>query len=1036
MATSFLPIHNSPSVEFRENDNSPIVSTPTGTTVIVPGFSEQGPSEEPTYVTTIQEFEETFGLPQCPATRYSYNAVKQILTTSPGNVLFTRMPFGSAGGIGYSDNYSALVYPIIGVSAVEKNACEYYRNIDENTCRVEFPALYNSYFVNSAICYGSSNLECPLNSQNETPGSLYLHDHPVEYNSIWTGFKFVVDSDSTAENLRVFQLRPSTTSGVTTYSVVTSLNLSAIYENVDEDQSHLSNDSKRLIVDLTNSVYASEFSVTAGLLSGQVVSGISVSAGDVFGTYSTDAVLKYYNANSDVAGSFDTGLTNLAQLTAGRTFTAYASAVQAVTKDYLISFCATPVEAGLSCATITALGLQVPEKDKYTFYPLEGEAQLNDANFYVFGEPISQSLTEGEYELLQNGQFNWKCGVFENVDPALDVVNNNVRAGIVVVNDIKASQLEDFSGYYLALNDNLNVNPSTNFDDLTGVAGYYQEVCPGVSGEWIAVPEDRWNFKVSDTFNGTGGSIAEIVETTAGPRFADKEYNDSLAVSLFKLKPSRLTETINKLDAVLVEKYVGSLNKSKKAYDEFGGPPRSAFLEDAVNSSNKIKVFVNPYLSENNCWNDSSGVPQKTVRMYREKTNDVFDNFDSEAALRAYGDKLFGVGTYNGHCRDVLYELCQKKDIGNLPLKLERALMGVENPLDFPADILVDGGLSTIWATRQAVVADHCITDPSICYYFDDTYFVDTDALSPFNGINMASTLEQAWTTVANVLVNFAKYTRINAGDAGVLVKLDPLRQLFVNGKDYKVVNRQKKLTIDPLTGQTSDKYSTFARNIYSPLKNLVEGINSSYASTEANWIKTYDSTTDTYGWYGPSAFVAANLCRIDSVAYPWTAGYGVQYGGLTNVIDLAINPNQKERDLLNRINCNAIVKFPEGYLVWDSKTLQKQETALSQEYVRRLLLWIEKALLATSRQYIGQPNNITTRTRAKNDHTTILQYVKDNGGLFSYLVKCDRDNNTPEFIDKGILNISDYVIPTKNTRHVLLGINIEKTGANLSELI
>ena len=528
MATSFLPIHNSSSVEFRENDNSPIVSTPTGTTVIVPGFSEQGPSEEPTYVTSIQEFEETFGLPQCPATRYSYNAVKQILTTSPGNVLFTRMPFGSAGGIGYSDNYSALVYPIIGVSAVEKNACEYYRNIDENTCRVEFPALYNSYFVNSAICYGSSNLECPLNSQDETPGSLYLHDHPVEYNSIWTGFKFVVDSDTTAENLRVFQLRPSTTSGVTTYSVVTSLNLSAIYANVDEDQSHLSNDSKRLIVDLSTSVYASRFNVTSGLLSGQAVSGISVSAGDVFGTYSTNAVLKYYNATSDVAGSYNTGLTNLAQLSAGRTFTAYASAVQAVTKDYLISFCATPVEAGLSCSTITALGLQVPEKDKYTFYPLEGEAQLNDANFYVFGEPISQSLTEGEYELLQNGQFNWKCGTFENVDPALDVVNNNVRAGIVVVNDIKASQLEDFSGYYLALNDNLNVNPSTNFDDLTGVAGYYQEVCPGVSGEWIAVPEDRWNFKVSDTFNGTGGSIAEIVETTAGPRFATKEYNDSL----------------------------------------------------------------------------------------------------------------------------------------------------------------------------------------------------------------------------------------------------------------------------------------------------------------------------------------------------------------------------------------------------------------------------------------------------------------------------------------------------------------------------
>ncbi len=1049
MATPFLPTLQGPGVEFREIDNSQVIQTPTGTTVLVAGFSEQGPSEEPTFISSIQEYEEVFGIPTCAATRYSHNAVKQIVTTSPGNVLFTRMPFGSGAGLSYSDNYSALVYPVIGVSAVEKDVCEYYRNIDEENCRVNFPALYNSYYTSSSICYGSSNLECPLASLDEEPGFLYIHDHPVQYNSILTGFKFVVDSDTDPEDLRIYQLRPTTVGGYTQYTVVTSITLSSVDNDLDEDQTGLSNDGKRLVVNFANAPWATEFTVTQGLLSGQVLSGLPLSAGDVFGTYSEEdeAVLKYFNADPSVAKSYKTGeidagaITLLATsptnvLSGGYTFSVANSAIDASTQDFLINFCTVPVEAGLSCQAITALGLKVPEEDRYDFYPLDGQAQLNDANFYVLGEPIVQQLNESEYELLENGQFNWKCGVFENVDAALDIPNNNVRAGIVVVNDLKSAQLEDFTGYYLAINDNLNVNPSTDFNAITGVAGYYDAICPGVSGEWVDVPNERWNFNVSSTFKGTTGSISEIVESAAPVNFGSKDYNDSLIVSLFRLKPSRLTETINKLDATLVEKYTGSLNKDKKIQDSFGGPPRSGFLEDSVNNSRRIKVFVNPYLSENNCWTDNTGTPQKTVRMYRAKTANVFDNFDAEATLRAFGDKLYGVGEYKGYCRDAAYELCQKKDIGHLPTKLERALMGVENPLDFPIDIVVDAGLSTIWATRQAVTTDGCITDPSICYHFDDTYFVDTDSLIPFNGIDMASNLEQAWTTISNILVNFGRYTRIQAGDAGALVKLDPLRQLFVNGKDYKVVNRQKQYKIDPATGQPVDKYSTFARNIYTPLKNLVQNIDSSYASTEANWIKTYDASSDSYGWYGPSAFVAANLCRVDGAAYPWTPAFGEQYGKLANIVDLAINPNQKERELLARINVNPIVKFPEGYLVYNSKTLQKNETALSEEYIRRLLLWIEKALISTSRAYIGKQNTITTRTRAKNDHTAILQYVKDNDGIYNFLVKCDRDNNPPELIDRQVLAIADYIQPTRAVKNVLITIGVERTGANLEELV
>ena len=1027
-----------PRISIREIDRSAVTTQPAGTNVFLAGFTPQGPSDEPINVSTLNEFEEIFGLPESPAEKYSHNAVKQLLETSPAAVTFTRMPYGSGAGLGYSDSVNALIFPIVGVSAVEIDPCDYFRNVDETNCRVEFPWLME-YFTPQAVCFGSSNLECPLNSIEEVPNFLYIHDHPAEYDSVVTGFKFIADDNADPEDMTIFQLRPTSASNSDTisYEILSAIDLSSI----PSSSINLTNDGSRYIVNLENAPGITQFVTVTGLSGiSYTLSGLPVDTGDVFGTYSLgDGVLKYFNADSNVAGSYQSSYTVLSSLSTGSLLTAPTTAIRASTIDSLIEFCAVPIEVGLSCDTITELGLQVPEKDRYNFYPVAGDAQLNDANFYVLGAPISKTLNATEYELLQNEQFNWKCGVFENAEAKLDVVGNDVRAGIIVVNELKTAQLEDFTGYYLTLNDNLNVNPNTNFDDITAVAGYYEELCPGVSGEWIQVPEERWNFKVSETFDGTAGSISEIVENGGGINFGTKANNDSLIVSLFKLRPTRLTETINKLDQILVEQFTGSLNADRKVNDEFGGPPRSAFLESSVNNgSNYLKVMVNPYLSKNNCWNDEAGIPHKTVRMFRQKTAGVFGpEFDAYTVLEDYADKLFGVGVYNGHCRDELFELCQKKDVGNMVAKLERALRNVENPLQFPIDITVDAGLSTIWATRAAVKADHCITDPSICYNFDDTYFVNTDSLTPFDGTSINSAIGDAWEVIYNTFDSFARYTRKSVGGVGHLHIQDPLRQIFVNGRDYKVVQRQKKLTIDPATGQPTEKYATFSRNIWSPLRNLFAGTNSNFSESHANWIKSYDANTDSMMWFGPSAYKAALYARNDANQYPWTAALGLTNGELANIVDLAINPNQRELDLITRIGLNPIVRFPNsGNVVWNTLTLQKEQSALQENYIRRGLLWLGNALIDNSREFIGQPNTIITRTRVKNKLNPILQYMKDNDGVYTYQVICDERNNSAESIDRGELRIAVYVQPTRTIKQILIDIVVDRTGATSNVIV
>jgi len=1038
MATKLNTLLESPGISINERDLSQTTVNAVGTNIFVPGFMPQGPTDEPTSISTLSEFEEIFGLPTTPAERYSHNAIKQLLTTSNANVTFTRMPYGSGAGYGYAETYNALVFPVVGLSATEVDKCNFFQSLPLSTIQSDYPWLIDQY-VATEQCYGSLNFGCPLASQTETSKIVYVHNTPAEYDTVLTSIKFIADdNDAAVKNVKIFQLSANESGDVTTFNTVRTFDLSASPLSANYTKSAPNTNGQ-----VTYTFYLTaaatpgltSINITEGILSGSTLTGVYSPKNTVFGSYtnSSSGVIKFFYASPDVANTYSTGLSTLSS-----SYAATTTALNVANQDFLIQFCGTPVDAGLTCDVITSMGLEVPEQYKYNFSTPLGDAQLNDCNFYALGDPISKTLNATEYQLLQNSQFNWKCGFAINGSPALDVLGNDVRAGIVVINKIKSAQLEDFSGYYLALNDNLNVNPATNFDDITGVAGYYNELCPGVSGSWVDVPNERLNFKVSSTFDEDVASITELVHQNVGVEFGNATYNDSLIMSLFKVRPARLTDTINKLDQVRLEQFVGSLNSTRMVSDDFGGPDRSFFLEKTVNNGSAyLEVYVNPYLSENNCWvNEQTGLPRKTVRMFREKTAGMFTNYDAQLALKGFADKLYGTGSYTPECSDAAYNLCLKKDIGNLPSKLERVLRQVENPVDYPIDITIDNGLSTIWATKAAVAADSCITDPSICYNYDDTYYVNTDSLSPYDGTVMNSALQDNWETIFNIFDSFARYTRKYAGGVPNVHIQDPLRQIFVNGKDFKVVNRQKGLYIDPKTNQPTEQYATFGRNIYSYLRNLYQGINSSYSISYANWIKSFDSNSDSFTWFGPSAYQAALYARNEAVQYPWTSPLGVSNGLLANVNDLGINPNQRERDLISRIGLNPIVRFPEGNLNWNSTTLLKESSALKEISVRRGALWLAKSIQANLLQFIGQPNTVTTRGRINNVLRPILDFMKDNGGIYDYLLVCDDRNNTATTIDQGILNVAVYIKPTRPVKFILVDLVITGTGVDFNELI
>lgn len=108
----------SPGVEIREIDLTQRPAEPIGTSVFIPGFSNQGPTDEVLNVGTFSDFEEIYGKPTNAAERYFYHSVKQVFN-SDANVYVSRLPYGAGNGLTASENkYTALVYPVVAPKTV------------------------------------------------------------------------------------------------------------------------------------------------------------------------------------------------------------------------------------------------------------------------------------------------------------------------------------------------------------------------------------------------------------------------------------------------------------------------------------------------------------------------------------------------------------------------------------------------------------------------------------------------------------------------------------------------------------------------------------------------------------------------------------------------------------------------------------------------------------------------------------------------------------------------------------------------------
>lgn len=618
-------------------------------------------------------------------------------------------------------------------------------------------------------------------------------------------------------------------------------------------------------------------------------------------------------------------------------------------------------------------------------YPVStNNTSLSGATQYSLLAPTSILLSDEQYNDLIQNNIDWST-----VTGSVSGFNNIGNAGLIIINDSKTSINDIYEGYYVGITDNSNINPSTNFDAVTGVRTATAN--DGTSQTFSTVPNSRFNFALSATSDSFGkDSISKILETyPTGYDFSSNSFNDSLIVVLFKIRSSTYNQDTVTLDYVVSEGYAGSLYAKRTQNNPNGGTPVTFFLDSVVDKkSSNLKIITNPNISQVGSWTDSNGLPTKSVRINQEAKN-----------LYASGVYLSNTDTGS-------------KVVGNVPLKLKRVLNQLQNTDTINIDVVAEAGLGTIWSSARALSA----TGKTAIY--DENYNLD---LGNITNTTTTTSLTGAGSYYSDIASQFVSLATDSRKDHVFIA--DPLRHIFVQGANGKV---------------SDAKDFVFSDDIYWPIKNLIGTLGqSSYTTVYGNWIKYRDVFSDTDVWLPASGYVAANIATTSQNAYPWTPVAGFNYGAISNVKDLAINPTQKQRDLLYKININPIAFFPnDGFVIYGQKTLYSKPSAFDRLNVRRLFLTLEKSTQSLLKYFVFEPNTFSTQQRLVGSLTPLFDKAKVGQGLYDYTIVCDNRNNTPSVIDNNELRVAIYIQPVRAAEFILCDFIATQTGVDFNELI
>ncbi len=203
-----------------------------------------------------------------------------------------------------------------------------------------------------------------------------------------------------------------------------------------------------------------------------------------------------------------------------------------------------------------------------------------------------------------------------------------------------------------------------------------------------------------------------------------------------------------------------------------------------------------------------------------------------------------------------------------------------------------------------------------------------------------------------------------------------------------------------------------------------------SYAVMDSGYKFMYDRYNDVFRWVPLNGDIAGLCAQTDMTNAPWWSPAGFNRGNVKNVVRLAWNPKEPDRDTLYSNDVNPVVQFRDmGTVLYGDKTLFHKPSAFNRINVRRLFIVLEKAIATAAKFTLFEFNDEFTRSQFKAMVSPFLKQIQGQRGITGFFVRCDQTNNTPWIIQNNEFVADIFIRPNYSINWILLNfINVPPT--------
>ena len=221
-----------------------------------------------------------------------------------------------------------------------------------------------------------------------------------------------------------------------------------------------------------------------------------------------------------------------------------------------------------------------------------------------------------------------------------------------------------------------------------------------------------------------------------------------------------------------------------------------------------------------------------------------------------------------------------------------------------------------------------------------------------------------------------------------------------------------------------------------SGLSSVTGGPAGSYGFADSGWKYMFDRYNNTYRWVPLNGDIAGLCAYTDVANNPWWSPAGYNRGVIKNVIKLAWNPSQGNRDALYQVAVNPVASFPgQGTVLFGDKTMQTQPSAFDRINVRRLFITLEQAIKRAAQYSLFEFNDAFTQAQFVALVTPFLRNIQGQRGITAFQVVCDSTNNTPQVINSNQFVGDIYIQPARSINFIQLNFVAVGTGVNFSTI-